>query len=937
MNPAMSESHPWSTSPFRLAKRIIAPTWLALLAACSDPTAEQYIADAQQHLASGDYPAAIIELKNALVNDKDDDLPRARWLLGEAYLETGDVASAEKELALALQQGWNPNDVQPALARALLAQGKFDAVTALNSADMEPYAAAQVMASQAIAELAQGNTWEAESLIANAIEKQPEDSQVKLAQARLLANMNDIPGALVIVEEVIAAAPDTGPAWSLKGNLLSQQRQLPDALSAFDQAIALSPYSFEDRLTRALVNLELGNLDAAQVDADWLLKAAPQHPSGNYVQGLLYFRNDNYTDAITALRLAEPMAQQYPLTLFYLGSANLIEGHREEARNFAQRLVSLMPNYPPGRKLLASIYLQGNQPADVEKVLRPVLDADPDDVSALNLMANAKLISGKTDEALNILARIEQLEPNSASARFRLGAGLLLAGQDKEAIEHMESALELDPQYQQADILLVLNLLQNQDMDGAVQAALAYRQRNPTSVTAHDLLGRVYLANGQTDEASESFLKALSLEPADPAANHALAQLAVQNGDVAKARQYYEAIMEERADYLPALLQLANIDAMAQDESALVAHLDRAIQAHPTALEPRIMLGRYYLWKGKAAQIPALFTNLTELQQKSPQILQLVALAQLAEQQNVKAQYTLEQLLRLEPDSALAHYLLGTAAAGVGKFEQASKEWKQALTLEEDYVPALVSLARLSWAQGDMRDFDQYLQRLTEVAPDARDVLRLRAASAHRAGDTELAMELAQQALTDYPGTEIMLEYAGYQYVAGNQQKSRQIVEEWLAQHPEDVAARMALAGQLQQAGEIEKAIAQYQDVLALEPDNFSALNNLAWHLRKANLEQALAYGRRAATLQPDRPEVLDTLAVLQHLQGDNKQAKRSIDRALAAGTQDNVTLLYHRAMIENALGDKAGALQTLEQVLANPTEFPEKADAEALHKTLKK
>lgn len=901
------------------------------LAACGGPSSEEFVARAEQQLAAGHHVTAIIELKSALAAQSEEEMPRARWLLGKAYLDTGDMSSAEKELERARQLDWNPNDVLPALAKSLLTQGKFAAVVELPVAELEPRAKAQVKAMQALAQLGLGDPWEADALVAAALQLQPDDVDVRLASASLMGAMGDIAGALVVVEEVLTTAPNNHPAWSLKGELLRLQQQFPESLAAFDASIELFPDSFEDRTKRALINLQLQNVDGARVDADWLLRTSPQHPMSNYVQGLLHFQDGNYADSITALSLATSMDRQYPLVSLYLSAAQMMEGHRELALNPAERLVNVHPGFSPGRKLLATIYLQAGDVGDIENLLSPVLDSNPNDSQALNLMANALLLEGKTDQGLDLLARVQQLDPDAPAANFRLGAGLLLAGQDEAATRQLAQALALDPSYQQADILLVLRLLDVQDFDAAAEAAEAYRARNPASVTAHNLQGRVYLASEHTEEAVASFRHALTIEPGDPAANSALANIALLSGNVAAARKHFQAILEHREDYLPVLLKLALLEAREGNEPELVAKLNYALEAHPEALQPRLMLGRYYLWKNKAAKIPPLFSTLSQLQQQSPQVLHLQALAQLADQRHSDAVYTLEQLVQLSPDTALAYHLLGTAEAGAGDFDQAREEFRRALELDGDYPPTLVALARLAWADGNSPQFEQYLQRLIQLAPDAPNVLRLQAAQAARAGDSELAIQLATRVWTASPGTETTLELAGYQFMSGNSAEALRIVETWVAQQPGDVRARMSLASQLTHVGSAGQAIQQYEAVLELEPDNTGALNNLAWYLRTSQPIQARDYARRAVAIDPSAPQLLDTLAVLEHLNGDNQQAQRHIRRAVAASPGSPV-LLYHQAQIESALGNKAAAIGILEKLLAGDSSaFNERNDAESL------
>ncbi len=899
------------------------------LSACNwGDSAADHLAQANQYLAGADYTSAIIELKNAL--QLDNESAEARYLLGVAYLETGDMASAQKELERAQQLGWPDSEIRPALAQALLAQGEFTRVREISSRGLASEQEASVLASQAMAALAEGDTWEAQEQIDKALLKAPDSTDVLMASARLLASNDDLEGATAALDKVISLDPKRAPAWSLRGDILAGQKDFTGALAAYGQSISLQQKNFGDQFKQTLLNLQLGNVEAAQAGADQLLTWAPQHPGASYIQGLLHYQGGRYAAAISSLAVTEPAFQHYPLALFFLGSANLVQGNMDQAANLAARFHKLAPDSVQGRKLLATIRLQEGKDAAVQTLLQPVLESAPDDVDALNLTANALLRMGKTDEGIALLSRVATLQPDSPVAQVRLGAGLLIAGQEADATQHMETALELNPEFQQADILLVLNQLQKRDFPAAIKAAEAYQRRHLTSITPHNLLGKVYQEAGQPDAARASYQRALTLDAGDPAANHNLAQMALASNDLAAARKHYEAILAAHEDAVPAMVQLALLDARQGNEASLVAHLEQAMAAAPTELQPRLLLARYYLGKGKAEQVAPLFSSLDAQLQKSPDVLQVLAMAQLSSKDAGAAQFTLEQLLESAPDSAPIRHMMAMAATVSGDNKRAEQELQRALALDENYLPSRIALARLALATGSIPEFETQLEKLTALAADNPDVLLLQAASAQRAGNKQNALKLAEKAFVIAPSTATVVAVASYQEAAGDQAAALERYRVWLDKNPDDITARMAFANTLQLAGRLDDASQQYAAVLEADPVNVIALNNQAWILREKDSAQALEYARRAAELAPDSADVLDTLAMVEYASGNYARAQRSIERALKKHP-NHPSMLYHSAMIAAALEDKAAARATLKKLLATHTDFAEIAEAEAL------
>ena len=901
---------------------------LGLTACGSHDSAEEHVAKAREFISGADYKSAIIELKNAL--QLDNQLAEARYLLGTTYLESGDTPSAEKELERALQLGWPTDQVRPVLARTLLAQGELARVREISTQGLPPQSMATVLAMKAQAALGQGDTWEAEELIDKALASSPDSVEALLARARLLASSQDFAGATAVLDQIISHNPDQSRAWSLRGDILAQRQDFEGALAAYQQAINIRKRNYGDLLKRGLLLLQLGNYEAAQADASALLKLAPRHPGPNYLQGLLYFQAGKYGDAITNLSLTEPVFAQYPSAEFFLASAHMVQGNLDQAAVLAESYHRRVPDSIRGRKLLATIRLQQGNYSAVQALLQPVLLANADDIDALNLTANALLRDGKTNEGIELLSRVATLQPDSSVAQVRLGAGLLLGGQEDSAAQPLEAALELNPEFQQADILLVLNHMRKRDFAAAIAAAESYQRRHPTSVTPHNLLGKVYQEAGQPDQAEASFKRALTLDKGDPAANHNLAQMALAAGDAAAARDYYQAVLTAHNDSVPTLIQLARLDARAGDEESLVAHLKLAIAADPTVIQPRLLLARYYLGKGKPEQVAPLFTSLDASKQQAPEVLQVLAMAQLSSKDANAAQFTLDQLLEKTPDSAPIRHLMALAAAGAGDDKRATQELRRALVLDENYLPSRIALAKIALVSRDEPELEQHLEKLVAQAPNNPDVLLLQAAAAQGQGDTAGARKFAEQAFAAAPTSATLISMATYQNASGDSEAAIGNYNKWLAEHPQDVNARMTFASTLQLDQRFAEASDQYADVLQAAPDNVIALNNQAWLYREQDPALALEYARRAANLAPKSAEVLDTLAVVELLNKNYPQAQRSIERALKEHPRQP-SMLYHSAMIAAARGDSAGARKTLEQLLAETTKFPEIAEARAL------
>jgi len=907
---------------------------LALAGCGKSDTTEDYLARAQDYLAQADYPAATIELQNAL--KLDGSSAQARMLLGTVHLQSGDVAEAEAELQRAQGLGADADGVLPPMATAMLAQGKFAEVLQLDYRALNPAAAASLLASQAMAALSDGQPDKARELAALAKTQDPQSLEAQLAEATNAVHLGAPDDALVLIDAILEQAPENGEAWWLKGQALTRQGKLEEARAALDKSVELSETASSYRIARSLVNLQLQDYDAARADVAELLKVFPRNPAVNYAHGLLLFQEKQYRKAIAALTLAEPAAQQFPLALYFLANAYLIEANYEPATSYAQKFVALAPGDSRGLKQLAVPLLLQGKAEEAQRTLQPVLDQDPNDVAALNIAANALLLDDQADLGLILYARIRQLQPQWQFVPLRQEATLVTASADHGESGFADATPAVGDNFPQTDVLKILDLMQKKDFPAAIEAAKAYQFRALDSLAPYHLLGMIYLAAKQPENARAEFERALVQAPGDPVANQGLAQLAQAANDPAAARKYYQTVLDAQPDHLTTLMQLAALEARDNNFDGMVARLNQAAAAHPAVLEPRLSLASHYFGLGQPEKVEAVFATLPELQRRSPRVLDLTGRAQLALKQNDKALVTLQQLVDAVPNSADAHYLLAMAASETGDVRKAKQELMSGEKDDPKHVPSLVGLAKIARLEGEQETFERHLATLVTLAPDAPDVLRLRALDAQLNGKPGEALAFAKSAFEKTPSTVTLLEMSALQRAAGHPADARNSLNAWLGKNPADIAVRLTLANDLEAGKDIKGAQAQYLEVLKLQPGNITALNNLAWNLRREDPRQALDYIRRAVAIAPDQPALLDTLAVIESLNGDHAAAQRNIERALAAVPND-VSVRYHAAMIAAKRGDTAQAITALDTLLGDASNtFPERAEAEILLKLLK-
>jgi tetratricopeptide (TPR) repeat protein len=357
------------------------------------------------------------------------------------------------------------------------------------------------------------------------------------------------------------------------------------------------------------------------------------------------------------------------------------------------------------------------------------------------------------------------------------------------------------------------------------------------------------------------------------------------------------------------------------------------MEANPAAFQPRVVLARLYLSKGRPEKVAVVLNGL-DGGGENAEFLHVAGLAQLAEEDYHSAQLSFEKLLQLKPDTAAGHYLLSRAYEGAGRHELVEPGLRKAITLAPEYIEPRVALARLSLKKKDTQTFEEQLAQLEMLAPQNQVIWSLQLARARLKGDKSGVLAIYEKAFQQQPSTSTMLGLAGEKLSRGDTQGAKGLFQSWIDGNPEDVNARIALANMQVKEGNTALAIAQYQAVLGYESNNLVALNNLAWFLRDSNARQAVEYARRAVKTDGESAAVHDTLAMALLADGQPNEAKNAIARALGK-TPDNTSMRYHRVLINLALDQKSSATSELKRLLKSEQQFPERDKAETLMKQI--
>ena len=900
------------------------------LAICScepDSTAGERIDKAKRLVSSGEFRAGTIELKNLLLVNGDN--VEARLLLANLNYDLGDFVAAEDDVKKVIAQGVSAELVKPLLSKILFLQGRYETLLTMSSSGLGAEDESVVLASQGLAEAFLGEHRKAERLIERALHIDPESAYSLVARAQIFLALNDLVKAKSFLDKALKVDAESPLALALLGDLEVKNNNFKSAVELYSKAFHYQPLNFSVLFRRASAYIYAKDYVNAAVDVATVIKAYPNSTAVNYLKGIVLFNEDDLVAAESAFSVAAQDSTRLPLSLYYLSLINVINGNKVQAEVYAEHFLSLDYESDVARRLLAIIKLDRFEYSEAEELIRPVAE-NGQAVYDINILADSLMNQGKVRLGVAVLDTALAVDPLSSKARVRFGAGLIAAGYEAEGVAHLERVIGTDPLYDQAVVLLINHFIKENKYTKAMSSVESFISRSPESVDAYNLLGKLLLLQGRDPQAYKAFSKARGLSLGDPYASQNLAYLKIKDKDFKSARLFYNEVIEVYPENISVLMKLASLSELEGDVKGMLVVLKSTITKHPQAIEPKLKLSSYYLFHGESEKVPVVFDGVAGEDRLNPSILKVLSLSHLERSQFGMAEFYLEKLIDLEPDSASVRYHMARVYAGKGLVDKVKPELEASIEADEAYYPARLALARLLIAQGDKDKASFQFSTLEKLAPKNPDVLQVKAMLSHLNGDSEAALDIAESSFLNNPTASNLMFLGNQKWISGDSYGAQSISESWLKDHPDDGDVRMALAVSYTVQNKNKEAVDHYNSILNGDPENVMALNNLAWLLRDSDPGKAVEYASRARTIRPESASVLDTLAVALLKDGKFKNARRTIDRALEKNSK-NMSIRYHSAMIDASSGDSDSAMKELVVLLDEAGDFSERDDASRL------
>lgn len=719
--------------------------------------------------------------------------------------------------------------------------------------------------------------------------------------------------------EILVAAGDVGEGY---GQYLRLVEQYPDDAEAryalTEIALEENNWSEAERQGRAAIELEpdAPRADDIEVALDYrqslldedddarraaaeraraILDEAPESLIVRRVVIAELIDAGRYEDALDHIDIA---IEQEPENLSYsrlklqvlaqLGDISQIGAHLQE-------MYTRFPEAEEVQQQLISWYMQQEDYEGAESFLRELAgDETGDPAGYVTLVRFIETAQGQDAAAAELERLVEanaETPQNAALYRSMLAAYAFDDGDRAGAISRMQDIVAEAPESDQTLRLqagLAQMLLSTGDRVGARAVVEEILEADTANVAALKLRAEMLIDSDDPDAAIIDLRRALDQDPLDPEISLLLADAHRRNGSPELQGERLATAVQVSNSGAQESLRYAGFLAENDNRPAARSVLADARTANPANLDVLTQIGRMALEDGEFGPVRGVVADL-RLIRDTPRAAEIAdALeAQLLVRQN-----------RLDEGIALLEERLGGQEGDSG---------------------AALAIVRTQISAGNTEAARDYVDEAREASPDDIGLRLIDAALLQAEGDARAAEDMLRAVLSETPGSEVAVRQL-YGLLAQDDRidEMSSLLGEALQANPDSRFLLLLRANELEGAGDIDGAIAIYEDLYERNSDDVVVANNLASLLTSfsdtpENLERASAVARRLRGTEV--PAFMDTYGWIAYREGNFTEAATYLEGA-AEGLPNDPIVRFHLGMAYAALDRTEEARTALEAAI---------------------
>lgn len=657
-------------------------------------------------------------LQQAKVAFLKDDLTGAEERLTEALgiLPSTDILISPRA------------DVLELLSEVLTLQGRADEALIysriIREGNPEGYLARQQY-EEAVEAATQGDLTSAKKAFEDILSQFPDNREAALMLGLINLQQGDLETGESLLSENLVA--EIAPVTIIQATAIAQSEQgkSAEALDVLEKALLARP---DDVTLLGLYGIISINNDMPQQGIKAIRKALqldPQRTRLHLLMAQYYVEQSDSSLALEHLRKAyDQDATDWPTTRYYL-QALLNEGERGEAMAIREELAA---DYPDNQSALWLVAMADYQLGNMQSALNTLTglhQSAPENLNVINVLARLYTQQEQFTRAEAMWLKAIEIAPENESFLSQYVITKNRTVPRSELADSVVKTAELQPTIAGPLHSVAIDLMIDQKRYSDAQALAKpynsnqqpYAQRIRASLLRGDAIQ--YANEQRYSDAIDAVNAAIALSPDNPKLVQFLAELQVQNNDYGAALASYDRALRLAPESLRLINGKARLIAQAQD-----------------SMDAMNYLKPFWLRQPQSGLAQTYFSLVNQVEPE-------------------QMETALRQLLNAEPDNTEAMVALGGLLLADGEKAAAETQYRNALAVNPEYVPALNNLA---WIIRDSQPDAalKFAEKAAELAPNSASVLDTYGWILHLNGQSQKAASILDKALEIEPeNTEI--------------------------------------------------------------------------------------------------------------------------------------------------------------------------------------
>lgn len=446
-------------------------------------------------------------------------------------------------------------------------------------------------------------------------------------------------------------------------------------------------------------------------------------------QGVAYFKQRQYTEALKEFKLAHSEHPQDAMMENLLGITETKLGELDEANRNYQMAIKLAPSdAAPHRNLgvndlstsdydaaekelllaehleptnpfahyyLAQLYLQTSRESDAVQQFKPAQALIERNSDLLFLMASAFLQVHRGADATPLIQELEERSTLDVSQEYKLGVLLTADHMYPEAVERFRSIVRMQPGSWRSKFDLAVALVNEGQLQEAILTLRPLVATHTRDARPFTLLGALYEATDQLPEALDAYSAAVREAPDNPDCYLDYTRLLMDLDRYGQAARIIERGMKNTPDNYALKLRMGAIEMTQGQYPQARQSFQKAIQEHPDIALGYIALAQGYMRDGDDNDAAVVLAGARKKLPSNAMLEYLYGLVLSHLSKTPEALAAFQRSIAINPEVAESHYELGKLYLKAGQLKPARLEFERVLGIAPEYANAHYQLSRI--------------------------------------------------------------------------------------------------------------------------------------------------------------------------------------------------------------------------------------------------